>query len=175
MTRHDVPDRRSGPGVERYQSAVESADENLSLPRRYAAVDHIAAASHPERTGHRGIIRPEKRTSFGVVRFDHAPRSRDVQHAVDNERCRFLTAVGVKVGIPDKTKLFGVVGRYPGQRAEPLLTIRAAVGHPVGGILVSRHYASGIHIGRHIGRQVRTATNRETKNKRQGRPDDRMP
>ena len=174
IDRHDVPDRRSGPSVERYQSAVESADENLSLPRRHAAADDIAAAPHPERTGHRGIIRPEKRTSLGVVRFDHAPRSRDVQDAVDNERCRFLTAVGVELGVPGETELFRVVGRYPRQRTEPLLTVGPAISHPVGRILVGPGDAGGVHIGRRSLGIGRFGDTRKTENESHDRLTDQM-
>ena len=120
----------------------------LPLPGGDAAIDHIAAAPYAERAGHSWIVGPKQRAGLGVIRLDHAPRSRDVQHTVDNERRRLLTAVGVEVGIPGETKLLHIVGCNPSQRTKSLFTVGPAISHPIGGIFVGLGKTGRVNISR---------------------------
>ena len=155
IDRHDAPDRLAGSRIERHQPAVKRADEYLALPRGDASIDHIAAALYPKCAWYRWIVGPQQRAGLGVVRLDHAPRRRDVQHAVDDERRRLLTAVGVEVGVPGEPKLLHVVGGNPGQRAEALFAIGSAVGHPVMWLGIRRADSRCVDIGRQSGRSSR--------------------
>jgi len=85
-------------------------------------------------------------SGLSVVCLDHAPCRRDVQHAVDDKRRRFLAAVGVEVGVPGEAKLLHVVGADLGQRTVALFAIRPAVCQPVGGILVGLDNPVCVHI-----------------------------
>src|SRR4029077_13702021 len=69
-------------------------------------------------------------------------------------------------------ELFRVVGRYPGQGTEALLAIRAAVGHPVGGIPVGPGDAGASHIGRRSLGIGRFGDTRKTENESHDRLTD---
>ena len=108
---HDAPHRLARRRVERHQPAVEGADVDLAVPGRDSATDHVAAALDAELARHLRIVGPEQLAGRGVVRLDHAPRGRDVHHAVDDQRSRLLAAIGIEVREPRKAELLRVVRR----------------------------------------------------------------
>jgi hypothetical protein len=122
--------RRSTPAcpsrIERTSRAVEGADVDLAVPRSDAAADHVAAALDSELARHLRIVGPEQLAGRGVVGLDQAPRGRHVHDAVDDQRRRLLSTIGVEVGKPGKAELLRIVRRDLCQRAEALLAVGCA-------------------------------------------------
>src|SRR5690606_29044726 len=67
-----------------------------------------------------------------IERVGLRPRGRDVDLAVDRERCRFLRQVGVEIGVPGESEPADAGGVDLRQRAPALFAVRAAVRRPVG-------------------------------------------
>ena len=68
-----------------------------------------------------------------------APRRRHVQHAVDDERCRFLRAADVEVAVPGEAELADVARVDLGERAEALLAVGPAGRDPLARLGVGGH------------------------------------
>ena len=64
---HDAPDLLTIARIQGHKPAVESADVNLALPGRDAAIDHVAAAVDAKSAGYGRIVGPKQSAGFGVV------------------------------------------------------------------------------------------------------------
>jgi len=98
------PDFLAGLAVERDQAAVERAENDLALPRGDAAVDHVTAGVAALGAVDLGIVLPERGAGADVVGLHHAPCGGEIHDAVDDDGRRFLTALGVDVGIPGEAE-----------------------------------------------------------------------
>jgi len=101
------------------------------IPRRHAAVADIAAGIEAEFAANLGIVRPLEPAAACIISFDQAPGGRHVQHPVDDQRRRFLGAVGVEIGKPRKAELLRVFVVDAHERAVALLAVGASVGKPI--------------------------------------------
>ena len=121
-----APEFLAGLGVERDDIRVERGAEQLAVGDRRAAVDHAAAddAQRLRRILDLGL--PDLVAGLGVDR-DRGVVGRDVEHALVDERLRFLAAVVVKAVIPDRNQMLdiGLVDLL--QRAEALQIVAHAV------------------------------------------------
>ena len=160
-----APHRLAGARVERDQASIERADVDLAFPGRDAAADDVAAALHAELARHFRIVGPDELAGRGVVRLDHAPRGRDVHHAIDDERRRLLSTIGVEVRIPREAELLRIVRRYLGQRTEALLAVGSPVAQPIRGVAICVVHACGIDVGRRV-RGMRLSGDQDAKDER---------
>src|SRR4029450_4056470 len=83
------PDFVASDGVERDQPAIISADENLALIKRNAAIDDVAAASVTLLAIHPWVEAPDSLPGPGIDGVHHAPGCGHIHDAVDHDRCRF--------------------------------------------------------------------------------------
>ena len=127
-----VPHFLAGFGIDGHQAAVERAPDDLAVPVRHAAVDDAAAEIHRPLARHHRIVLPQWCAGFGVECIDLAPRRADIHHAVDHQRCGFVTAAFLgEIAVPGQAQLADVVGRDLRQRAVALLAVIAAVRRPL--------------------------------------------
>ena len=103
-----APDRRARRAVERDEPAVERRDDELVHVERRPARVHVAASFRAGGAGHFRVVAPDQLARRGVQRVGFAPRARRVEHAVGDERRRFLAAIRIELVIPS--------GREPAQR-----------------------------------------------------------
>ncbi len=89
----DFPDLLARGGVERMQTPVGRGDVHLALPYRDAPVDEIAARLSSRERGRLGVVAPQLLARGCIERVDVAPGSRGVHDAVDDGRCRLLSAL----------------------------------------------------------------------------------
>src|SRR5262249_26483015 len=83
------------------------------------------------------IVFPQLRARLHVVRLHHAPCRSEIHHAVDDDRCRFLTALGVDVRVPRESERLHVRVVHLIERTEALLAIAAPGREPRAGLVVS--------------------------------------
>jgi hypothetical protein len=100
---------------------------------------------------HLGIVFPLQRTGRRVHRAHDAPLQGHVHHAVDDERCGFLAAVGIEVHPPGGTQAADGVGIDLRQRTEALLLVIAPMAHPVARLGVGGGQPGGIDRGGVLG------------------------
>ena len=81
-----APQRLAGLCVQRHQTTIKRA--RVETPTRCSepAVHHAAAGLGRALAIDRGIEGPERRAAGGIEGVDHAPRTGQVHHAVDDER-----------------------------------------------------------------------------------------
>ncbi len=150
---HHGPHFVAGRGVERDETAVERAEEQLAFVRSDAAIDGVAARLHAGFARHFRIVLPQQLAARGVDRLHLAPRAGGIQHAVDDQRRGFLAAMRVEVDEPREAELLDVAGVDLRERREALLRVRAPVREPVAGILVGLDDARRIDLGGFDGRR----------------------
>ncbi len=102
----DLPGYAAVGSVERDQSPVQRADEDLALPGGHAAIDRIAAELQQFLAGHLRVVLPQQFAGDRVEGVDHAPGATDVEDAVDHQRRCLHAAVGRYVEIPAQAKPF---------------------------------------------------------------------
>jgi hypothetical protein len=144
IDRERLPDFAPCRGVERDEPAVERADENLTVPRRDAAVHLAAADVHGPLVRHFGIEAPELFAGARVERKHVAPRRREIQDAVDVKRRRFLAAIQRNVGEPREAETREVALVDLCERTVVLLFVVAAVGEPLSRLGVGRDETRGV-------------------------------
>ena len=143
----DVPELLSRGRIERDQPAVERADEDLAFPQRDAAIDDVAASVDGPFAGHFGIVGPQRLARRRVEGVDFAPRGRDVENAVRDQRRRLLAATRVEVGEPREPELADGFPVDLFERAETLLAVGSPVRQPLSRLGVGSDQASGVHRG----------------------------
>src|SRR5690606_22667634 len=97
-----APNRLAGRAVERDQTAVERADDELVFLERGAARVRVAAGFGAFGTGHLGIVTPDELARCGVERVRLAPRRCRIEHTVGDERRRFLSTISVELVVPGR-------------------------------------------------------------------------
>ena len=128
-----LPELAAGRRVERDQPAVVRRDEDLALPERDAAVDHVAAALVAVGAIDLRIERPQALAGARVNRVHDAPGGGDVHDAVDHERRRLDPARGLEVVRPDESEVLDVARVDLPEPAEPRLGVVEPVARPVPG------------------------------------------
>ncbi len=126
-----LPDWFPGCGIERDQPAIQRPNVNLSIPNRDAAIHHVATRVDVPLGRNLWVERPDARASCGIHGKHFAPRGRKVHHAIDNQRRRFLPAVGIEIDIPGQPESIHSLVIDLFERAEALLAVRASIGKPV--------------------------------------------
>ena len=105
----ELPDLRTGPGVERDHVRVAHRDEQLVVVERDAAHGDVAAEA----------MLPDQIAGLAVERLDDAGRVVQINRAVVRQRRRLVGAAFVHRPDPCKLKILGVVARDLIQGAEP--------------------------------------------------------
>ena len=139
-----VPDDLAGLAVERHDMGVERAEDDLVAIDRRATVDHVAAGH--DAVGQAGIVFPLLFPGARVEGEDAGIGARDIDHAVIDDRLRFLAALlfPAERGGKGRHHLGHVGGVDLGKRAEPVRLRPHAIGQHIAG-------------GGGVGHQVRIA------------------
>ena len=90
----DAPHRLAGLWRPARSGGIHGSEVHLPIPDRDAAVGYVAAGLESRRAGNRRIVHPELFAGCRVECLDLAPRRRHVHDTVDDDRGRFLGAMG---------------------------------------------------------------------------------
>src|SRR5690606_15578747 len=132
------------------QSSIEGAEEQEPLRRRDAAIYDVTTCRRSALARNFGIELPQQLARARVDRLYFAPCACGVHLAIDDQRRRFLAAMGVQIERPRESQLSNVLGRDGRERRETLFGIGAAMSQPVAGILLGLDDASGIDLRRRV-------------------------
>jgi len=128
---HDVPHRLTGVGVERDETSIERADEDLAFEDGDSPIDHIAAGEPAALPWNAGIVAPEALARSGVDRVGDAPRTGRVHHPIHDQRRSLDASSKLVVVPPDEPQLPDVLGRDLIEEAVPILVVVPPVRQPV--------------------------------------------
>ncbi len=131
-----LPDRISGYRLESDQSTVQRPDIDFPAIKSGPAVDDVTADDPSAGARNLGIVGPPKLASLGIHGVDHAPRTRRVDHARDDEGCSFESPRRTKLSAPYQAESLHVVHIDLAKGTEPLLVVSPSVHQPVGGVTV---------------------------------------
>ena len=129
------------------ESPIDGAEVHLAVPRCDTAVHYIAARIHAPLARHLRIELPQFLARLRVVRVELAPRGGDIERAVDDDGRGLLPAARIEVAEPREPQLRDILRRDLLQRAEALLVVIAARGHPLARVLIRSGHPRGIHVG----------------------------
>ena len=125
------PDLGTAAGVDRDQATIDRSDIHPPVPIRSATIDDIAADLDRRGARNLRIELPQQPTARRIESLDLGPRARREKLAIDGQRCRFLSAIGIEVIGPGQPQLAHIIAVYLIERTEPRLIIAAPGRKPV--------------------------------------------